>query len=99
MKKRKKLEVAETSTDRKTELKLLYSSEMTIVNMSEYEQQIDNTDIFSYKNSDTLQEFITKQGRILSRRQTHLTAKQQRKLTKTIKRARVMGFLPFCLKS
>nr|YP_009295982.1 ribosomal protein S18 [Schizymenia dubyi]AOM64917.1 ribosomal protein S18 [Schizymenia dubyi] len=48
-----------------------------------------------YKDIDLLRQFITDQGKILSRRSTGLNAKQQKKLTKAIKRARVLSLLPF----
>ena len=48
-----------------------------------------------YKDIDLLRKFITDQGKILPRRSTGLTSKQQKKLTKSIKRARVLSLLPF----
>lgn len=48
-----------------------------------------------YKDIDLLRKFITDQGKILSRRSTGLTSKQQKKLTKSIKRARILALLPF----
>lgn len=50
---------------------------------------------FDYKDIDLLRKFITEQGKILSRRSTGLTTKQQRQMTKSIKRARILGLLPF----
>lgn len=48
-----------------------------------------------YKDTDLLKKFITERGKILPRRITGLTAKQQRRLTVAIKRARMMALLPF----
>lgn len=48
-----------------------------------------------YKDVDLLRKFITERGKILPRRITGLTAKQQRDLTLSIKRARLMALLPF----
>lgn len=48
-----------------------------------------------YKNTEILKRFISSQGEILSRKKTGVCAKHQRKLTKAIKRARIMAFLPF----
>jgi small subunit ribosomal protein S18 len=48
-----------------------------------------------YKDVDLLRKFITERGKILPRRITGLTAKQQRDLTLSIKRARIMALLPF----
>jgi len=42
-----------------------------------------------------LRKFVTERGKILPRRITGLTAKQQRDLTTAIKRARLVALLPF----
>jgi small subunit ribosomal protein S18 len=52
-------------------------------------------DPIDYKDVDLLRKFITERGKILPRRITGLTAKQQRDLTLAIKRARVIALLPF----
>ncbi len=48
-----------------------------------------------YKDIDLLSLFLTEQGKILPRRATGVTVRQQRKLTKAIKRARIVSLLPF----
>ena len=48
-----------------------------------------------YKDVELLRKFITERGKILPRRITGLTAKQQRDLTLAIKRARILALLPF----
>jgi small subunit ribosomal protein S18 len=48
-----------------------------------------------YKDVELLRKFITERGKILPRRITGLTAKQQRDLTLAIKRARIVALLPF----
>lgn len=48
-----------------------------------------------YKDIDLLSLFLTEQGKILPRRATGVTVQQQRKLTKSIKRARILSLLPF----
>ena len=48
-----------------------------------------------YKDVDLLKNFITEQGKILPRRATGVTVQQQRKITKAIKRARILSLLPF----
>ncbi|MEN9213953.1 MAG: 30S ribosomal protein S18 [Gloeomargarita sp. DG02_4_bins_56] len=48
-----------------------------------------------YKDIDLLRKFISEQGKILPRRVTGLTAKQQRRITQAIKQARVLALLPF----
>ncbi|NCJ05974.1 30S ribosomal protein S18 [Synechococcales cyanobacterium C] len=52
-------------------------------------------DPIDYKDIDLLRRFITERGKILPRRITGLTAKQQRDLTQSIKRARILALLPF----
>ncbi|MFL0774303.1 MAG: 30S ribosomal protein S18, partial [Prochlorococcus sp.] len=46
-------------------------------------------DPIDYKDADLLKKFITERGKILPRRLTGLTAKQQRDLTTAVKRARI----------
>ena len=53
---------------------------------------IDHPD---YKDVDLLKRFISEKGKILPRRVTGTCAKHQRALTVAIKRARIMGLLPF----
>jgi small subunit ribosomal protein S18 len=54
-----------------------------------------NPGTIDYKNVVLLRKFITEDGKILPRRVTGLSAKQQRYMAKAIKTARVMGLLPF----
>jgi len=62
------------------------------------EKVIYNRRIIDYKHCGLLQRYIGLGGKILPRRQTKLSAKQQRFIAKTIKTARIMGFLPFVTK-
>lgn len=48
-----------------------------------------------FKNFPLLWKFLTDRGKILPRRQTGLSAKQQRMLTVAIKRAREIALLPY----
>lgn len=48
-----------------------------------------------YKDVDTLRKFVNERGKIVSRRSSGLSAKQQRMVTRAIKRARNMALLPF----
>ncbi len=48
-----------------------------------------------YKNPELLAKFISEGGRMLPSRVTNVCAKKQRELKKSIKRARVLGLLPF----
>nr|YP_009399309.1 ribosomal protein S18 [Kapraunia schneideri]ARW68915.1 ribosomal protein S18 [Kapraunia schneideri] len=52
-------------------------------------------EMVDYKDIDLLRKFINDQGKIISRRSTGLNAKQQKKVTKSIKRARILSLLPF----
>lgn len=48
-----------------------------------------------YKDVDLLRRFITERGKILPRRITGLTSKQQHDLTIAVKQARIIALLPF----
>ena len=52
-------------------------------------------DPIDYKDIDLLRKFVTERGKILPRRITGLTSKQQRDLALAIKRARIVALLPF----
>jgi len=52
-------------------------------------------DPIDYKDVELLRKFVTERGKILPRRLTGLTAKQQRQMTLAIKRARVIALLPY----
>jgi small subunit ribosomal protein S18 len=51
-----------------------------------------------YKDVDLLRQFINPHGRIMSRKRTTLTAKQQRAVEAAIKRARYMALVPYVAK-
>lgn len=51
-----------------------------------------------YKDVDLLKQFVNPHGRVVSRRRTGLTAKQQRAVEEAVKRARFMGLLPYVQK-
>lgn len=55
----------------------------------------DPTKSVDYKDVATLSRFISERGKILSRRLTGLTAFNQRKVSKAIKRAQNLGLMPF----
>lgn len=48
-----------------------------------------------YKDVETLRYFITEHGKIRPRRQTGVSAKEQRAIAKAVKRARHMALLPY----
>ena len=51
--------------------------------------------ILTYKDTKFLSNFISDQGKILPRRVTGLSSKEQKKVTKLIKTARIAALLPF----
>lgn len=46
-----------------------------------------------YKDAELLRKFMTERGKVLSRRYTGVSSKQQRQVKRAIRQARVMGFL------
>jgi small subunit ribosomal protein S18 len=56
---------------------------------------LKTTDVIDYKDVELLSKFLTEQGKILPRRVTGLTTKQQTRLTKAVKKARILALLPF----
>ena len=55
----------------------------------------DNSKPLDYKDVSTLKKFISERGKILPRRVTGATAKQQREITAAIKKARQVALLPY----
>ena len=55
----------------------------------------NHVDYIDYKDVELLKRYISEKGKILPRRVTGTCAKHQRTLTVAIKRARIMGLLPF----
>ena len=52
-------------------------------------------EVVDYKDTELLKRFISERGKILPRRVTGTSAKNQRKVVNAIKRARVMALIPF----
>nr|WVH39618.1 ribosomal protein S18 [Cleistocactus hyalacanthus] len=52
-------------------------------------------DQIHFKNTNLLSKFISEKGKILSRKVTKLTFKQQRLISIAIKQARILSLLPF----
>jgi small subunit ribosomal protein S18 len=50
---------------------------------------------FDYKDAQQLKLFLTDRGKIVPRRVSGLTAKQQRDLTRAVRRARNIALLPY----
>ncbi len=55
----------------------------------------NNIKFIDYKDTEILVKFLNPHARILSRKKTSLSAKNQRTLAQAIKRARFMGLLPY----
>jgi small subunit ribosomal protein S18 len=51
-----------------------------------------------YKDIKLLQRFVSERGKIVPRRITAVTAKEQRELAQAIKRARLLALLPFVVR-
>ena len=89
---------AKRSTGRTPIKPLIPPKSLIIILKEKPEKAVYNRRIIDYKHCGLLQRYIGLGGKILPRRQTRLTAKQQRYIAKTIKSARVMGLLPFVSK-
>ena len=63
------------------------------------EQLTTPTKKFDFTDIQTLAEYMDDQQRILPRRITELSIKFQRQLTKAVKRARLLGLLPFTVQA
>lgn len=55
----------------------------------------NNIRFIDYKDIESLKRFLNPNGRILGRKRTGLSAKNQRQLAEAVKRARFMALLPF----
>jgi small subunit ribosomal protein S18 len=55
----------------------------------------DDLDHIDYKNIELLEPFVADGGKIRSRRRTKTCARQQRAVTRAVKRARQVGLLPY----
>lgn len=60
---------------------------------------IKDNEMLDYKNIDTLKKYVNEQGKILSKRSTGLSVKKQKQVSKSIKKARILGLLPFLNKN
>jgi len=63
--------------------------------MADYLPQFQRID---YKDVQMLQKFLNPHGKILSRRRTNLSEKNQHALAAAIKRARYMALLPYIIR-
>ena len=51
--------------------------------------------VIDYKNTELLKRFTDSYGRLVSKRRSRLTAKQQREVAMAVKHARFLGLMPF----
>ncbi|WKZ26222.1 MAG: 30S ribosomal protein S18 [Candidatus Paceibacterota bacterium] len=58
----------------------------------------NNIQHIDYKDVEILRKFLNPHGRIIARKRTGVSAKNQRKLAMAVKRARFMGLLPYVQK-
>lgn len=56
------------------------------------QQNIENID---YKDVELLKKFLNPHARLLGKKRTGISSKQQRQLSNAVKRARFMALLPF----
>lgn len=54
-----------------------------------------NAKVIDYHDVEVLKRFISAQGKIIDPKHTAVCAKHQRMLARAIKRARIMGLIPF----
>ncbi|HIH2763697.1 MAG TPA: 30S ribosomal protein S18 [Candidatus Azoamicus sp.] len=60
-------------------------------------QQIKNkTKTFDYKDITTLKTYISENNKIIPKRTTGLSAKEQRALSRAVKLARFLALIPYC---
>jgi small subunit ribosomal protein S18 len=55
----------------------------------------NNIKYIDYKDVAILKQFLDSSARMMSKRKTKLSAKNQKHLATAVKRARIMGLLPF----
>ena len=63
---------------------------------NETNQSVD-FDLLTYKDTKILTNYLSEQGKILPRRVSGLSSKQQKKVAKLIKTARIAALLPFVI--
>jgi len=59
---------------------------------------VNRDTVIDYKNTDMLRRFVSSFGKIVPRKRSGVCSAHQRKVAAEIKRARIIGLLPFVLK-
>ena len=55
----------------------------------------DRTLVIDYKNPQLLKSFLTDRGKVVPARISGVSARQQRQITKAVKRARMLALIPY----
>ncbi len=55
----------------------------------------DKTLVIDYKNPQLLKAFLTDRGKVVPARISGVSARQQRQITKAVKRARMLALIPY----
>ncbi|MBK7829223.1 30S ribosomal protein S18 [Nannocystis sp.] len=55
----------------------------------------DRTLVIDYKNPQLLKSFLTDRGKIVPARISGVSARQQRQITRAVKRARMLALIPY----
>lgn len=58
----------------------------------------EQTDFLDYKDTDTLNKFVSGAGKILPRKRTGTTHQEQKKVASAVKLARFMALMPYVSK-
>lgn len=93
-----RLKVSQVNALSKTAVSLIkHRGKLQLFNRKTVATQINDVHLseINYKNVEFLRKFLTQGGRILSSRITGADYTRQRLLKREIKRARVLGLLPF----
>jgi len=65
--------------------------------MMRRKRTLDPSIAIDYKKPDVLKRFITERGKIIPRRISGATAKQQRQICEAVKRARFLSLIPYSI--
>jgi small subunit ribosomal protein S18 len=58
---------------------------------------VDKIEVLDYKDHDKYKRYVTDRGKIVPKRNSGVCAKHQRVLASSVKRARFMGLIPYCV--
>lgn len=85
------MRVTKERTERRQSRDMMSELQPLVKKSAKYLEGVTHID---YKDSELLRKFMTERGKIMPRRITGTSAKQQRQIQAAIRRARVMGLLP-----